>query len=322
MSADLQHELGVRPARVKRRPARDRRIWLWVGGLLVLAVLVKLGVSGPEADEERAAPGAVPAASPAAGVQAGWQLTDANTGLLGAGVDRLRLPEFTGRVRAGMTISMKKISSALDLSRTANVTLDRVWLAPRGGTRALVLGSGSVVQDSDIDGSSMARGERVGIYGVVSGSYALSRIQVTGMSVGAWLDGDGTGTLSDSYLHDLVSLNAAHVDGFTRRSGIGSLRILRCRIDASGPGVTGALFLQNTWGGAIAGLEVEHTLLEGEGFVIALENKGAGTAIGLDDVRVRSTGWGPASAAGAIEYTRWDVTVVGTSGPGTRVNSP
>jgi hypothetical protein len=293
--------MAVPPA--ARRVLRLRSRWWRLGLVVGLLVVARLGVSGPS--EPAAAPTGVPVPSAPPGVSGGWQLTAENTGLSGAGVDRSTLPVFSGKVSAGITIRRQKVISALDLSRTANVTLDRVWLAPDGGGRALVLGPGSVVKDSDIDGGAMAQGERIGVYGVVNGTYALARVRITGMSVGAWLDGSGTGSVSDTYIHDLVSIDGAHVDGFTRRGGTGPLRITRSRIDASGPNVTGALFLQNTWGATIDGVQIERSLLEGEGFVLALENKGAGTSLALDDVRIRSTGWGPVSASGQITYQAW-----------------
>jgi hypothetical protein len=132
--------------------------------------------------------------------------------------------------------------------------------------------------------------------------------------------------VSDTYIHDLVSIDGAHVDGVTRRGGAGPLRITRSRIDASGPNVTGAFFLQNTWGAAIGGLTLERTLLEGEGFALALENKGAGTAVALEDVRIRSAGWGPVSASGQITYLGWSAVHLYAAGrPGARgapVNRP
>jgi hypothetical protein len=257
----------------------------------------------------------------------GWQLTASNTGLAGAGVDRSSLPVFSGPVTAGMTISMKKITTGLDLSSVPNVTLDRVWLAPQGVNRALILGSGTVIKDSDIDGSQMVQNERIAMYGnVSSGSYTVARVHITKVSVGAWLDGSAPGTMTDTYIHDLISIAGAHVDGFTRRADVGALTINRSRIDASGNSVTGAFFLQNTWGGKIGGITVKDTYLEGAGYVMTLENRGPGTSVGMDNVRTRSTGYGNITATGAIGYTAWNVsTYDGSKLPtaaGATVNHP
>ena len=235
----------------------------------------------------------------------GWQLTGSNTGLAGVGVDRNSLPTFTGRVTAGMTLSRVKITTPLDLTSIPDVTLDRVWLAPSGGVRALILGSGTVITNSDIDGSTMGSGERMGIYGNVSTQYTISRVHMTNVSVGAWLDGNGSGTMSDTYIQARAT-DDAHVDGFTRRSGTGPLTITRSRLDATGYAITGAFFLQNTWGERIGGITLQDSYLEGGGYALALENKGAGTSVGLNNVRIRATGYGPITASGGITYAQWN----------------
>ena len=238
----------------------------------------------------------------------GWQLTGSNTGLAGVGVDRNSLPTFTGRVTAGMTLSRVKITTPLDLTSIPDVTLDRVWLAPSGGVRALILGSGTVITNSDIDGSTMGSGERMGIYGNVSTQYTISRVHMTNVSVGAWLDGNGSGTMSDTYIQARAT-DDAHVDGFTRRSGTGPLTITRSRLDATGYAVTGAFFLQSTWGGPIAGVAVKDTFLEGAGYAITMgsgTNGGDATSVEFQNVRIRSSGWGPIWTDRRIRYLAWE----------------
>jgi len=238
----------------------------------------------------------------------GWQLSAASTGLSGAGIDRTTLPVFTGTVTAGMTLSRVKITSALDLSSVPNVTLDRVWLKPTDGVRALILGPGTVIRNSDIDASTMGTGERMGIYGNVSTQYAIQGVAMTGVSIGAWLDGNGTGTMTDTYIQAQTN-NGAHVDGFTRRSGTGPLLLARDRIDASGPNVTGAFFLQSTWGGSIAGVQVSDTYLEGEGYVVGMSSgsgSGDSTSVSFNNVRIRAVGWGPIATDHRINYLGWN----------------
>jgi len=252
-----------------------------------------------------------PAPAPTA-VQYGWQLSSDNTGLKGAGVDRNTLPLFSGTITPGMTLSLVKITDILDLSGVSDVTLDRVWLAPVGGTRALWLGPNSVIKDSDVDGSSMIQGERIAIGTSTVGSYQIARTSVTNVSIGTWLDGNGFGTMTDTYVHDLVSINSAHKDGFTRRAGTGALLIDRCRFDASGPMVTGAFFLQNTWGDPIAGISMKNTMVEGAGYVMTLANDGPGTSVSLDNVRVwcfagvGGTTYGPQVVYGNMVYPVWN----------------
>ena len=252
------------------------------------------------------------------GVAYGWQLTATNTGLAGVGVNRNSLPVFTGTITSGMTVSNVKITGGVDLTNLSNVTLDRVWLQPVGANRALMLGPGTVVKDSDIDGASMPAGERWGISSGTgsgtTGNYTIQRVQITNVSIGMWLDSatsSSTGTVTDTYIHNLISTNGAHLDGFTRRGGTGPLTILRSRIaadysDGGGSHATGSVFLQNTWGGQIGGITVQDTYLEGNGFNMVLENKGAGTSFGANNVRVRPTEYAAVSTTGSINFTQWE----------------
>ena len=246
-------------------------------------------------------------------VSYGWQRNTSNTGLAGVGIDRNTLPTYSGNVTPGMTLSQVKITSSLDLTNVPNVTLDRVWLKPTDGPYALKIGSGTVVKNSDIDGSAMpTSGERI-IYGFVqSGTYTLTNVSITNMTVGAWFDGPASGTMNDTYIGSMFSGNGAHKDGFTRRDGVGLLAITRCHIDDTSNATTGAFFLQNTWGGQIGGITVKDSLLEGDGYVLTLENKGAGTSVGFNNVRINSTGYGPIASTpnsgngpGSISYTDW-----------------
>ncbi len=256
------------------------------------------------------APTPMPTPTPG-GVAYGWQLTASNTGLGGVGVNRSALPIFTGTITSGMTISNVKITSALDLSGLSNVTLNRVWIVPTSAKNMVILGNNTTIIDSDIDGSALqSDGERVGLYTAGdTGNYTISRVSITGMTIGAWLDGIGTstGTITDMYIGQMYSNNAAHLDGLTRRAGSARLSVTRSHIDDSGSFVTGAFFIQNTWGGHIGGITLKDTFLEGDGYVIGTDDKdGTGISIGFDNVRVRSTGWGPIANAANTQYTIWN----------------
>jgi len=224
-------------------------------------------------------------------VQYGWQLTASNSGLAGAGVNRANLPVYNGSITSGMTLSMVKITHTVDLSNLSNVTLDRVWIAPTNGGDVLALGNNDVIKDSDISGefTSSADAAVCGIRIFSASGYAIQRVHVTGVQIGAWIDGNGTGTLTDSYIQANRSLSGGHVDGFTRRGGTGSLTLLRDRIEANVSGsTTGAFFLQNN-NGAISGLSLQDTMLEGIGYLMTLDNTGAGTSVGANNVRFHLT---------------------------------
>ena len=114
-------------------------------------------------------------------------------------------------------------------------------------------------------------------------------------------------TINGMYIGQMYSNNAAHLDGLTRRAGSANLSITRSHIDDSGSYVTGAFFIQNTWGGHIGGITLKDTFLEGDGYVIGTDDKdGTGISIGFDNVRVRSTGWGPIANTANTQYTIWN----------------
>ena len=269
--------------------------------LATLAVVVFVSARSTTTEPPASAP-------PAPTGRYGWQLTAGNTGLAGAGVDRTTLPVFAGPVPPGATLSLVKITEGLDLTDRPDVTLDRVWLQPLGTSKALILGPGTVIRNSDIDGSLMPPGERWGLFhDYTDGApYTIDKVQVTGVSVGAQLDGLTPGTMADTYIHGLVSTGGAHLDGFTRRSGSGPLSIVGSRLTVDfGSFATGAFFLQNAGDERIAGVTLQDTYLEGDGWVMTLENRGPGTDLDARNVRIRFTEYGAVTTAGRVTVDEW-----------------
>lgn len=306
-----------------RPPHRAVRWVLPAGGVLAVLAAVGLFLIGtPQAtplQPSTALPPLSTEPSADAGVTYGWELTAGNTGLAGTGTDRQSLPVFDGTITPGMTVSRVKITRPLDLTNVADVTLDRVWLQPTSGPKALILGPGTVIRNSNIDGSRMPGGERWGLFHAdrSGGGYTIEGVQVTGVSIGAWLDGSAPGVMTATYIHGLVSTRKAHIDGITRRAGTGALTITRSRVTVDfGSWATGAFFLQNTGGDPIGGILLRDSLLEGEGYVMTLQNTGAGTALNAHNVRLRSTGYGPVTTVGTITYDGW--TNVSVYDPGRR----
>jgi hypothetical protein len=219
-----------------------------------------------------------------------------------------------------MTLTKVKITHDIDLSSLSNVTLDRVWIAPSSCPgNALTVGPGTVIKDSDITGEQAAPTtscEPGGIRSYGANGVSVQRVLITGVSIGMWFDGDGAASITDTYVHNMKSVDGQHVDGFTRRGGIGQLTLLRDRIDANVSGTTtGALFLQDTWGQKIAGVTIQDSMLEGIGYLMTLDNGGSGVSLGASNVRFRlSTAnyYGNISAYGGspITYTQWANTYV------------
>jgi hypothetical protein len=222
----------------------------------------------------------------------GWQLNTSNTGLAGAGIDRTRLRTYNGPIRSGMTLRKVRIPHKVDLSRKRNVTLDRVWINPsRGGRDILVLGNGSVVKWSDIDGWDIPAHEISGNAALRvfnANDYLIRRCKITGAGIGAWIDGNGRGRMVATYLYRSQSSRGAHNDGFTRREGHGRLTISRSRLHVNNPGTTtGPFFLQDTWGRRVGGVLLRRTLVEGIGGVLTLDNRGSGVSFSAENVRLR-----------------------------------
>ena len=253
---------------------------------------------------------------PGTPVAYGWELNDTNTGLAGVGVNRSTLPVFNGPVTNGMTISNVKITGALDLSSYTNVTLDRVWVRVTNSNRAIIVGKGTTIKDSDIDGSGMPTGERFGVSsqpGVgTQGDYSILRTNITGTSIGIYLDSQssaGSGLISDTYIHNMISTGGAHIDGFTRRVGSAPVTVQRSRIvvdysDSGGTHATGALFLATTYG-AISGVTLKDSLFEGNGYNMHFASNGPQVSVGLDNIRLRSTEYAVYTASGNVSYTSW-----------------
>ena len=258
--------------------------------------------------------------STGAAVNYGWDLTATNTGLAGVGVNRNTLPVFSGTVTAGMTISNVKITKALDLSGKANVTLDRVWVQVNDSDRAILLGAGTTIRDSDVDGSLMAPGGSFGISskpGVGTlGNYTIERVNITNLTQAIYLDSGtsaSTGLVTDTYVHSMLSTNGAHLDGMQRMAGTGPLTILRCRVanDYSGAGgsfATASMFLTPTWGGDIGPVTLKDSYFEGNGYNLyftAYPNTGDSITVSLNNVRLRPTEYGPITTLGDVIFPQW-----------------
>lgn len=277
-----------------------------------------------------------PPVPPPPGFSYGWDITTTNVGLPGVAVNPLTLPVYNGPFLNSTTYSLRRINAAVDLSGTTDVVIDRCWIQPPSSTGrdCVILGPGSIIKDCDLDGSAMQTGnnaERFGIYRDVGGTAStVERCRVQFMTIGAWLDGSSNGNmLTDTYMYNFVTNgtnpNNTHTDGFTRRSGTGTLSILRSRIDCSGPSTTGAFFLQDIYG-HIDNVTLQDSYLEGNGYLMTLEARfgNGNTGFAINNVRCRSTEYGPVTTFTAggqsLVIHQWSnvyvYSAVGVNGPG------
>src|SRR5262249_53867630 len=161
----------------------------------------------------------------------------------------------------GTTLTLVKITteifSALEDNAPGlavkNLTLDRVWfvgsgdpITARNSPGVVVLGEGTVVKDSDIDGTMyQANGSNPeGILRYGDASHVLiDRVRIWNFGVSTKMDGGGV--IRDTYAQQTVGFDGDHIDGFTRRDGANRVDIVRSRFMTAVPCHTsGPFFIQ------------------------------------------------------------------------------
>ena len=257
----------------------------------------------------------------------GWQLTETNTGLAGAGVDRSSLEVYTGSDTppAGTTISLKKITTPLNLFH-GNITVDRCWIQPTTswGVGSVVFtydpsfgtaaSSPVTIVDSDIDASAVTD---TWIYAdcATRGIATLQRNHIWGMGSGICVFDGGyqlDAVVEHNYVHGLRGgiVNGSfqsHNESATIRSFGGSrLAFLDNRLISKSGSDSGALFIQ-AWAGTIDHTTIERNLFETAGWCIPLEANanGYGSDMRCIDNRFVSGGYGPAYVDGGPGWAEW-----------------
>jgi chitodextrinase len=264
----------------------------------------------------------------------GWELTQANVGLLPHGLSCQSLPLYQGSAKpaAGTVIRQVRVTVPLDLSN-GNILIEKSCIQPdsvgshhaylvttticdANGCRATSTGN-VVIRDSEIDAEHLPRE-------VIAESCAFL----------------GVGTLERNYLHGMGSgicffetgavFNARAVENYVRglrawgdpattgshneaatirdfRAAAGrKAEFLNNRLDCSGGNETGALFIQPTWL-PIHNVLIEGNYFEGGGFNLYLErtaNAGYGNIHAVNN-RFRPTGWGAATTVSGPGYASW-----------------
>ena len=174
----------------------------------------------------------------------GWQINATNIGLAGVGVGKNSLPDYTGPILAGATISLKKLTNP-DVS-AGHIILDRCWIVNTGYGGLGASNNGPVtLHDCDMESQQYQAGV---VDQYKTQPMTVLRCNLTG---GGCSKMNGPGTIRQSFLHDYISGDGAggpnHVDGFTRRDGTGQVDIIDCFIDSyTNPNHTSAtVFLQS-----------------------------------------------------------------------------
>lgn len=260
----------------------------------------------------------------------GWQLNETNIGLAPFGLTCAALPLYTGSMspNAGTTISQKRIVGELNAS-AGNITIEKSCFQPAsssgslkgilntqicGGNDCWTPNSGTVVRDSEFDGSLMSAQATAGTCAMV-GLATLERNYMHGMGSGICYFGtgtDGSANAINNYVTGLRSYGDSHNEAGTVRDFVknaGNTREIHWignRLFCDG-NVTAALFLQPTWSD-IYNVWVTDNYLEGGGYNLYSSGGQTGAHIGNAHAvnnRFRPTGWGPAVVDNVEGWVEW-----------------
>jgi hypothetical protein len=224
------------------------------------------------------APTPIPAPTPAPSTLKGWQLNETNTGLARLGIDRNSLPLYTGPnvLPAGTTLTMVRIEHPELICCKGNITLDRCYIRPNGGSQrsSIVYGLNPdtggnqlgdvIIKDCDIDGTAITWAS---VYGQCAfrGAGTLLRNHIWGMGTGIAYFGDSSVTASlieHNYVHGLrsgIGLDGqmSHGEAATVRRFAGTSLIWRNnRLQSDMQANSGAMFIA-------ADGPTNHALLQG-----------------------------------------------------------
>jgi len=215
----------------------------------------------------------------------GWDLDKKNTGLRGnySGLKKLDLngaDSGVGRmngntlfVNAGKTIENRIIPCPLNLE-AGGITIRKCLIQPLEVGRGMpyIKCENSTLEDSEIDGSKMP-GNVMGMSIAFAGSGKILRCDIHHASTGISIN-NASNTVSvaeSNYIHDLVYVEPAHIDGITTRISSGAGTTIRNnRIVINSKIATGGIFIQTTFG-RIDNLTIEGNLIEGYGYNLAMD---------------------------------------------------
>ncbi len=215
----------------------------------------------------------------------GWELNRKNTGLKGSykGLKELdlkggdsglgRMNGNTLFVNTGKTIKNRIITCPLNLE-AGGIKIMNCLIQPTevGRGMPLIISEDSTIEDSEIDGSRIPRAIIV-MSIAFAGSGKIIRCDVHHAATGISINNSSqtVSVAEGNYIHDLIYVKPAHVDGITTRISSGAGTIIRNnRIVVDTKICTGSLFIQTTFG-RIDNLLIEGNLLEGHGYNLAMD---------------------------------------------------
>lgn len=283
---------------------------------------------------ETPTPTATPSATPTVvpGALKGWQVNADTVGLKPHGLTCATLPAYTGpdKPARGATISGKLVRSSLDLS-AGGVTIEKSCIRPTGVGRGMPVltttdnnvtfqpGADLVtIRDSEITGELLSNeigALSTGFIGIATMQRNYVHHLGSGlalMTTGRQLDA----LVENNYVTNLLgwgnpATTGNHSDAFTIRDFTDADRadrkavVRNNRFDCDSPNATGAFFIQ-AYSGRIDNVTVDGNLLEGGGWLLALEWKNSGYSnVSATDNRFNVQGFGPVYEDGGPGWASW-----------------
>jgi len=169
---------------------------------------------------------------------------------------------------AGARIVNTRINGCVEV-RAANVTFQNVFVnAPAGCFWAVQnFSTGLQVIDSTITGNG-GNNTCIG-----SSNLSLLRVELTGCENG--LNVSGSVTVTNSWIHDLVTANGAHTDGAQFNQGASSIIFQHNTIIVPTPGSTSAIIMWDEDGAQNANVTIASNLLAGGTYTLYCGREGA-----------------------------------------------
>lgn len=260
----------------------------------------------------------------------GWGVTAATVGLAPLGLSCDTLPAYSGpdKPAAGAVIRGLRVTKPLDLS-AGNILIERSCIQPTGVGQGMPIlttfdynlvkaGPKVTIRDSEIDGSKLSQKAAAYATGFI-GIADMTSNYVHHLGSGIALYHTGTtqsATIERNYVTDMLgygnpATDGNHSDAFTIRDFDASLTptrqaiIRNNRFDCDSPNATGALFIQ-PYAGRIDNTLIEGNLLEGYGWLLALEkhNNGYSNARAVNN-RFFVQGFGAVYEDGGPGWAEW-----------------
>lgn len=204
----------------------------------------------------------------------------------GSGLPNSSRTQFT---TAGEKVTNVRLTGCVEV-RANNVTFQNVEFAPNTSCfyRVRNFAVGLMLIDSTIScGGSNNNG-------IGDSNLSLLRVEITACENG--LNVSGTTTVTDSWIHDLVTANGAHTDGAQFNQGASSIIFQHNTIIVPTPGSTSAIIMWDEGNPQNANVTITNNLLAGGTYTLYCGRQGAAVNVQIVNNRFGTFQFGYANA--------------------------